>query len=132
MSAGLPMQGGLNAASLALGQEATNHGDLGGGGGVPTPGSPILSRRRRASSNLLPLVSSLLAWAEWMSGLDKPAALERAAASARTVSESMPNSAWSYAPYLIQALILNQTGDGLGAEQWIRRAIAVTGYDLDA
>ena len=43
----------------------------------------------------------------------------------------MPNSAWSYAPYLVNAMILNETGDGLAAEHWIRRGVAVTGYDLD-
>jgi tetratricopeptide (TPR) repeat protein len=130
MSARLPMQGALHAAYSALAQEAANRGDW----------SAAVVYRRQAlevveatapHSNLVPLVSSLLALAEWMSGLDKPGGLQRAGASARMVSETMPNSAWSYAPYLVQALILNQTGDGLAAEQWIRRAIAVTGYDLD-
>ena len=130
LSARLPLHGGLHAAYSALGQEAANRGDW----------AAAVTHRRQAltvvtataaHSNLVPLASSLLAWAEWMSGLDKPGAEQRAAASARTVSESTPNSAWNYVPYLIHALILNRTGDGPAAEHWIRRAIAVAGYDLD-
>ena len=130
LSAGLPLQGSLHIAYVALGQEAANRGDW---------AASVVHRRRAlemvtataAHSNLVPLVASHLAWSEWMSGVDKPGAVKRAAASARAVFESMPTSAWSYAPYLVNALILNETGDGVAAEQWIRRGIAATRYDLD-
>jgi hypothetical protein len=129
-SANLPMQGGIHTAYASLGQLAADRGDW----------SAAVTYRRRAlevvtatasHSNLVPLISSLLAWAEWVSGIDKPGAVRRADESARTAFGTMPNSAWSYAPYLIQSLVLAQTGDGAGAELWIRRAMSVTAFDID-
>ncbi len=129
-SSALPLQGSLHNVYLALGNEASNRGDWKSALAYRHKDLDVVTATASTTS-LVPLVSSLLAWAEWMSGEDRAQALARAEDGARRLFNAAPDSAWNYTSYIIYAHLLNESGDGAAAEPWARRAIQVSGYDVN-